>query len=69
MEVLYALKQDKRTRRIPVFMLTARGTTGDRDKALEIGADGYVDKPLDLRSVGGLVYAKWQEFSTPTSVL
>lgn len=68
LDVLHALKCDRKTRRIPVFMLTARGMTGDRDRAFELGADGYVDKPLDLRSIGGLVCAKWKEFSASTSV-
>ncbi len=68
LEVLSELRRNKKTQRIPVFMLTARGMTGDRDKAIEIGADGYVDKPLDLRRIGELVYDKWQEFTASASV-
>jgi two-component system response regulator MprA len=34
--------------RIPILMLTARTTTGDRVAGLDAGADDYLPKPFDL---------------------
>ncbi len=43
--VLAKLRQAKKT---PVLMLTARDTSRDRVRGLDIGADDYVVKPFDL---------------------
>lgn len=45
-EVCRALKEDPRTREIPVVMLTAKGLEADRLKAREAGADAYMTKPF-----------------------
>ena len=37
--------------RIPVVMLTARGETVDKVVGLELGADDYLAKPVDLREL------------------
>jgi two-component system phosphate regulon response regulator PhoB len=47
MEVLTDLKRNKKTKHIPVFMLTAKGMIGDVDKAYAMGADDYITKPFD----------------------
>lgn len=38
-------------RYIYVIMMTARNERGDRVRALEAGADGFIDKPLDLQEL------------------
>jgi two-component system alkaline phosphatase synthesis response regulator PhoP len=63
MEVLTRLKDNKRTRNLPVFMLTARGTIADLDEAFKIGADDYITKPSDLTLLGKTVYDKWEKFT------
>jgi DNA-binding response OmpR family regulator len=44
------VRRDKRTRDVPVVMLTARGDESDRIVGLEMGADDYVVKPFSRRS-------------------
>ena len=47
-EVCRRLKQDERVRDIPVVFLTAlKGDKENRIKALEVGADGFLSKPID----------------------
>ena len=41
-----ALKEDKATKAIPVIMITGEGLQLDRKLTLELGADGYMTKPL-----------------------
>lgn len=50
-DVCRALRSEKRTREIPVIMLTARGEEADIVTGLEIGADDYVTKPFSPRVV------------------
>lgn len=50
LEVLQALRQRKIT--TPVLVLTARDAVPDRIKGLDLGADDYVIKPVDLFELG-----------------
>lgn len=68
LEVLSELKHDERTEHIPVFMLTDRGMIGEIDQAFEIGADGYITKPLDLMQLGKTVKTKWDKYTKPVDV-
>ena len=51
LDVLKQLKQDAKTARIPVLMLTARADEVDRIVGLELGADDYVTKPFSPREI------------------
>ena len=46
-QLLERLKNTDATRHLPVIMLTARGDTGDRLRALRIGVDDYLTKPFE----------------------
>ena len=50
-EICRQLRNDARTRRIPVIMLTARGEEIDRVVGFEVGADDYVVKPFSVREL------------------
>ncbi len=50
-EVARMLKQDEKTRGIPIVMLTARGEEVDRVVGFELGADDYVVKPFSPREL------------------
>jgi len=45
------LRQEARTRQIPIIMLTARATEQDKVPGLDAGADDYVTKPFSPREL------------------
>jgi two-component system phosphate regulon response regulator PhoB len=46
-----ALRQDERTKQVPIIMLTARGQEQDKVAGLDAGADDYVTKPFSPREL------------------
>ena len=48
-ELCRRIKEDPRLREIPFVMVTQRDRVTDLVRALEVGADNYVAKPLDVR--------------------
>ena len=50
-EVARILRQEEKTRAIPIVMLTARGSEVDRIVGFELGADDYVVKPFSPREL------------------
>jgi len=46
LEVCRCLKQDAKTKNLPIIMLTAKGEESDVVQGLELGADDYVTKPF-----------------------
>jgi two-component system, response regulator len=54
LEVIKAIKQDERTRSIPVIVLTSSREDPDIKSAYELGVNSYVVKPLDFGAVAEL---------------
>ena len=48
LEILRRLRKSAVTRKIPVIMLTAKGTEFDKVRGLDTGADDYVPKPFGM---------------------
>ncbi len=46
-----SLRQDDRTKAVPIILLTARGQEHDKVSGLESGADDYVTKPFSPREL------------------
>jgi len=57
MDGIDVCRQLRRTSRVPIVMLTARGSETDRVLGLEMGADDYLAKPFSVRGPGDGVRA------------
>jgi two-component system cell cycle response regulator DivK len=64
-EVTKKLKQIKGFRTVPIVALTAHAMRGEKEKALKAGCDGYIAKPINVRTLPGVIdrYLKnrWEE--------
>ena len=61
--ILRKLRTRPDTRKIPVIMLTAKGETADRVSGLEMGADDYIVKPLEMPEVIARVRAVFRRMA------
>ncbi len=48
MEILKKIRENRKTKNLPVVMLTAKGTEYDKVLGLDTGADDYVAKPFSM---------------------
>jgi CheY-like chemotaxis protein len=55
LELTRRLKASPATRSIFVVALTAYAMKGDEEKALAAGCDGYLAKPIDTRTLPGVI--------------
>jgi len=57
LDVCKHLKNDSKTRHIPVIMLTAKGEESDIVTGLELGADDYITKPFSMKVLAARIKA------------
>ena len=57
LEVCRILRSRPATSRVPIIMVTARTSEGDRVTGLDVGADDYITKPFSLRELSARVRA------------
>ena len=50
LSVAREMKQRGNTRHVPILALTAHAMRGDKDRFLEAGCDGYISKPIDVKT-------------------
>ena len=50
-DVVRRLREDERTREMPILLLTARAGGRDQSYGFEVGADDYIRKPFDARDL------------------
>jgi signal transduction histidine kinase/ligand-binding sensor domain-containing protein/AraC-like DNA-binding protein len=48
-ELCKILKTNRNTSHIPIILLTAKATAGDRFEGVSMGADAYITKPFDIK--------------------
>ena len=63
LELTKRLKANRRTGEIIIIALTAYAMKGDEERAREAGCDGYVSKPIDTRTLPGIVASHLQRAS------
>jgi two-component system cell cycle response regulator DivK len=56
-EATRRLKSDATTQSIPIIALTAHAMVGDRERAIEAGANDYDTKPVDIERLLGKIVA------------
>lgn len=65
-DVLRKIRADERTKKLPVIMITAKGTESDKVKGFDNGADDYVTKPFGVMELISRIKAVLRRSSEDT---
>ena len=60
-------KEIRKDSKVPIIMITAKSETLDKVNGLEMGADDYIAKPLEMREVVARVRAVFRRFAPEDS--
>jgi DNA-binding response OmpR family regulator len=52
------LKQDEKTKRIPIILLSVKNTPTDISKGFAVGADDYIPKPFDFKELESRIQSR-----------
>jgi len=63
LEVLQSIRASKINGNIPVIAMTSFAMSGDREKMLSAGCNGYIEKPIDPEKVMGQIQQILEEIS------
>ncbi|MBI4684436.1 MAG: response regulator [Nitrospirae bacterium] len=66
MELCRILRNDPKTKSLPIIMLTAKGEEVDKILGLELGADDYITKPFSPRELVARVKAVLRRYGEKT---
>ena len=66
-EVCRLLRQEAKTRDVPIIMATARDSESDVVLGLEVGADDYITKPFSVRELSARIRAVLRRSQAPVS--
>jgi two-component system, cell cycle response regulator DivK len=61
------LRQMERFAHTPIIALTANVMKADRDKSIEAGCNGFIQKPVDVDALPGQIHHFLTQTSTPSS--
>lgn len=67
-EVTKKLRKIEGFRALPIIALTAHAMRGEKEKALKAGCDGYIAKPINVRTLPGVIENhlnnRWEDVSS-----
>ncbi|UTD25563.1 response regulator [Bradyrhizobium sp. WD16] len=68
LDVLRTIKTEERLKSVPVVVLTSSTVNGDKEEAYKLGANSYVNKPVDFESFASVIEVVaryWLEVNSP----
>ncbi|RXJ86545.1 response regulator [Arcobacter sp. CECT 8985] len=54
-EAMGKIRQNNKTKDIPIIAVTAKAMKDDREKCIKLGADDYLSKPIDINILANLI--------------